>query len=201
MLRATTPTGLSTSCLVNTYVESWGAVFPFPQAACFSWRSLTAGLLALPQAFQERLGLGRNRLGVSEHCLVEGGVLVPHGEVLPDDDTGEEETQAEQHEGETLETEPEALGLGHVACGLLHAKLGLRQDLLCVGDRLVRLRNHGEGVMVHRHLLGRLTVFESLHTLRQRVHLLLQRGAAGHLGDEALGLAGVPVDLAAGGPP
>ena len=54
--------------------------------------------------------MGRNRLGVGEHGLVEGGVLVPHGEVLPDDDPGEEETQAEQHEGKTLETEPEALG-------------------------------------------------------------------------------------------
>src|SRR4029077_8480095 len=108
-----------------------------------SWNDSIAGLLALPQAFQERLGLGRNRLGVGEHCLVEGGVLVPHGEVLPDDDTGEEETQAEQHKGETLETEPEALGLGNVARGLLYAKLGLCQDPLCVGDRLVRLRNHG----------------------------------------------------------
>ncbi len=42
MLRATTPTMLSTTCLVSTYVKSWGAVFPFPQAPSFRAELLTS---------------------------------------------------------------------------------------------------------------------------------------------------------------
>jgi hypothetical protein len=77
--------------------------------------------------------LGRNRLGVGQHRLVEGGVLVPHGEVLPDEDPGAQQTEADQGEctrlqaeGKPLQPEAEALGLGDVALGVLHTQLGLR---------------------------------------------------------------------------
>jgi hypothetical protein len=43
-------------------------------------------------------------------------------------------------------------------------------------------------------------LFDGLQAVINHVQALVQRRAAGHLGDEALSLAGVPVHLAAGGP-